>query len=83
MARPRHPKGEIEDAVRIAERRGWSVKMSNGHCWGRLYCPHHTREGCMVSVWSTPKSPWGHAKTILRAVERCPQSHRGWDDETT
>jgi len=73
----RHPNKEIEEAVAYAEARGWTVKMSNGHAWGRLFCPLKTREGCLVSVWSTPKHPQDHAKDIVRAVDRCPGCHGG------
>ena len=56
MARPRHPNKEIETAVAYAESVGWTVEISNGHAWAQLYCPHHTPEGCIVSVWSTPET---------------------------
>jgi hypothetical protein len=75
MARPRHPNKEIEDAVQVAEAQGWTVKLSNGHAWGRLFCPLHNREGCIVSVWSTPRSAGNHARGILRAIERCAHGH--------
>jgi len=71
MARPRHPNKEIEEAVRYAENLGWTVEMSNGHAWGHLLCPHHTPDGCIVSVWSTPKNAQNHAKGIRRVVDRC------------
>ncbi len=72
MPRSRHPEKEIEDAVAYAEERGWTVKPIKGHAWGRLYCAHHDRDGCKVSVWGTPRSAGNHAKDIVRAVERCP-----------
>ena len=77
MARPRHTNKEIEAAVQAAETSGWRVELSNGHAWGHLLCPNHTRDGCMVAVWSTPKHPENHAKAIRRAVTRCPACHRG------
>lgn len=70
--RPRHPDAEIERAVRHAEALGWRVEISRGHAWGRLYCPHATRDGCIVSVWSTPKSPGNHARHLRSVVDRCP-----------
>jgi len=73
MARPRHPKKEIEDAVTYAEVRGWVVEISNGHAWGKLYCPFRDPEGCIVSVWSTPRSAGNHARQIMRAVDRCSE----------
>jgi len=71
MARPSHPNKEIEAEVAYAESIGWTVKISNGHAWGRLLCPHHTREGCIVSVWSTPRNCQNHANGLRRAIERC------------
>ena len=72
MARPSHPDKHIERAVAYAELSGWSFKLSNGHAWGRLLCAFHDREGCQISVWSTPKNGQNHAKAIIRAVDRCP-----------
>lgn len=72
--RRRHPDAEIENAIRYAESLGWTVKMASGHAWGRLFCPHATRAGCIVSVWSTPRSAGGHARHIRRAVDKCPHA---------
>ncbi|OQZ04959.1 MAG: hypothetical protein B6D36_11695 [Planctomycetes bacterium UTPLA1] len=72
MPRPRHPKPPIEQAVRYAEQQGWRLKMSNGHAWGRLFCPYFDRSGCIVCVWSTPRVPENHARQIRNAVDRCP-----------
>jgi hypothetical protein len=72
MARPRHPKKEIERAIQYAESLGWDVLMSNGHCWGFLLCPGHTRDGCRIGVYSTPRSPENHARHIRRDVDLCP-----------
>ncbi len=71
MARPVHPKKDVEAALKYAEGRGWSVEMASGHAWGRLKCPCHTREGCQVSVWSTPRNPGNHGKQLRRVVDRC------------
>jgi hypothetical protein len=54
MTRSRHPDQHIERAIQYAEALGWRVALSNGHAWGRLFCPHASRGGCIVSVWSTP-----------------------------
>lgn len=81
MARSRHPNKEIEAAVQYAEASGWTVEMSNGHAWGHLLCPLHTRDGCMVPVWSTPKSAENHAKGIRRKVNMCRHCHEDDDDE--
>jgi hypothetical protein len=71
MARPRHPNKHIEAAVQYAEEQGWEVQLSEGHAWGRLYCPLRTREGHIISVWSTPRKPEDHARFIRRKVDAC------------
>lgn len=69
MTRPRHPNAHIEAAIRHGESLGWRVTLSNGHAWGRLYCPLETREGCIVLVWSTPRVPENHARQIRRSID--------------
>ncbi len=81
MVRKRHPDKEIEDAVSYAEELGWSVKPVKGHAWGRLYCAHHDRDGCKISVWSTPRSAGNHARAVMRAVDRCPHQEKEENDE--
>ncbi len=39
MARPRHSKAEIEEALKYAESKEWRVKVDGGQAWGKLYCP--------------------------------------------
>jgi hypothetical protein len=82
-SRPRHPNKEIEEAVREAERLGWTVRMSKrGHIWGSLLCPEHTPEGCTVFVNSTPRDPYRHAAGIRRMLEVCRHCHEnGVDDD--
>lgn len=82
MARPRHPNKHIEQAVQYAESLGWRVEISGGHAWGRLYCPQSTQEGCIVSVWSTPKVPENHARHIRREVDMCPHCDNDTDEST-
>ena len=72
MSRSRHPNPHIEKAVSYAESLGWRVVMSKGHAWGRLLCPWSTREGCIVSVWSTPKVPENHARHLRGQIDSCP-----------
>lgn len=81
MARSRHPAKEIEDAVAHAEFLGWRVIPVSGHAWGRLYCAQADREGCMISVWSTPRSAGNHARDIIRAIGRCPHQEKEDRDE--
>ncbi len=81
MARLRHPNKEIEAAISAAEDLGWTVYISpKGHAWGHLYCPKNDRDGCIISVWSTPRSKENHARSITRKVKLCPGSH-GVEDE--
>ena len=81
MARSRHPDKEIEDAVAYAESLGWRIVPVSGHAWGRLYCALADRDGCMISVWSTPRSAGNHARDIIRAIGRCPHQEKEDNDE--
>ena len=71
--RPKHPNKEIEAAILYAEKNGWVYKTSgkSAHAWGRLLCPLHTREGHQMSIWSTPRNPYNHARQIERWVYQC------------
>ena len=71
MSRPRHPNKHIESAVQYAESLNWRVRMSPAHAWGHLLCPLQTREGCRISVWSTPRNPENHARQIRRDIDAC------------
>lgn len=78
MVRAKHPKKEVEAALRHAESQGWRVEKArgNGHAWGRIYCPRNDRgcrcgEFCISSIWSTPKRPANHANAIRRIVGDC------------
>jgi hypothetical protein len=77
ISRPRHPKPAIEKAVRYAEALGWRVVLSGGHAWGRLFCPRSSRDGCIISIWSTPRSPENHARQIRNRVDACPHGSTG------
>lgn len=58
MARRRHPKKDVEQAVRAAEAAGWSVtEIHRGHRWGLLTCPAGLDT---VTLFSTPeiRLPW-------------------------
>jgi hypothetical protein len=41
-----------------------------------MLCNEKTREGCSMSVWSTPKNAENHAKQIMRRVDACPHQKR-------
>ncbi|MBW3579216.1 MAG: hypothetical protein KY462_16085 [Actinobacteria bacterium] len=72
MTRRRHPKKEVEAALRYAEDRGWTVvPTAGGHRWGYMRCPQRTRQGHQESVWSTPRNSDLHAARLRRAVDRC------------
>ena len=75
MARPRHPDKHIEKAVAHAESMGWRWERSNGHVWGKLFCPEQSRNGCIVGVFSTPRVPENHARQIVREIELCEHCH--------
>lgn len=72
MSRPRHPNKHIEAAVQYAESLGWRVWVASGHAWGHLYCPLQARQGCRISVWSTPRNPENHARHVRRDIDACP-----------
>ena len=71
--RPKHPNKDIEDAIIYAEQHRWIYKDSgrSAHAWGRLLCPLHTREGHKMSIWSTPRNAFNHARQIIRLVDQC------------
>ncbi|OGT32527.1 MAG: hypothetical protein A3C44_02135 [Gammaproteobacteria bacterium RIFCSPHIGHO2_02_FULL_39_13] len=76
--RKKHPSKEIEAAVITAEKNGWVYKKTSGsaHAWGRLFCSLRTQDGCILSIWSTPRSNEVHAKQIRARVKKCPHLSR-------
>lgn len=81
MARDRHPKKELEAVVGYAESKGWTARPGQRHAKFKLYCRHHDRDGCIVSVWSTPADVDNHAAAVKRAIDRCPHEIEGGKDE--
>jgi hypothetical protein len=78
--RPKHPKKEVEDAVRYAEDQGWTFRKM-GH-WGWMYCSHPDHaDRCHVAVNGTPRNAGDHAGQIKRAVDRCPHRKMEENDE--
>lgn len=68
MARNRHPKKDVEAALRDMEAAGWTVTPTKaGHRWGKARCSID----CEESIWSTPRSPQNHAKRLRRAIANC------------
>lgn len=74
--RKKHPNKEIEMAIQYAESRGWRYKKAgnSAHAWGRLLCLLENREGCSMSIWSTPINTDIHARQIRKRVNACPHS---------
>ena len=74
MVEKRHPNKEIRLAIGYALTSGWRIIDAghSSHAWGRLYCKEESREGCKMSIWSTPKDPVKHAEQICRNVNKCP-----------
>ncbi len=76
MPRRKHPKHEIEAALRYAEQQGWLVEVGGSHAWGRMYCPYNEPdcrcgEFCITSIWSTPSNAGNHGRQLIRVVNNC------------
>lgn len=76
-----HTNKHIQSAIQHAQSKGWRLVKTgkSSHAWGRLLCPETNRNGCQISIWSTPRNPKSHAKQILRAIKNC--EHGSLDDE--
>ena len=72
--RKKHFNKEIEQAIKYAESKQWRYLKAgkSAHAWGRLFCPLQNKDGCSMSVWSTPRDPNVHARQICRRVDTCP-----------
>lgn len=86
MSRSRHPKKEIEEALRHAESHGWRVEQGGGHAWGKMYCPYNDAECrcglfCIASIWSTPRDSDVHARQLKRVVDKCERNKEESEDE--
>lgn len=76
MGRQRHPKKEIEAALKYAESRGWRIELGGSHAWGKMYCPYNDAQCrcgdfCITSIWSTPKDASRHARKLRQVVDNC------------
>ena len=78
LKRNKHPCKEIEKAIQYAENKGWRYRIAgnSAHAWGRLQCPLCTRDGCQMSIWSTPRNATNHAKQIRRYVDKCEHNKK-------
>ena len=76
--RKKHPNKKIEQAIKYAESKQWRyLKVGkSAHAWGRLLCSQENKEGCSMSVWSTPRDTDVHAKQICRRVDACPHDSK-------
>ena len=74
MMTSKHPSKEIQEAIDYALDNGWRIIESgkSAHAFCRLYCPKESRDGCKLSVWSTPRNDGNHAKQIIKQIDRCP-----------
>lgn len=78
--RRRHPKKDVEPALRYAEQHGWIVRATAaGHKWGVMYCTDRVQPHCRASIWSTPVNPSTFARQLMRRVDGRPhrQEERG------
>lgn len=89
MARTRHPKPEVEEAIRYAEEHGWHLEAGRSH-WGILMCPFFKdadstcgpcAEWCKTSIWATPKNPGTFAKQVRRKIDRCLKHQAKSEDD--
>ena len=71
--RRRHPNKEIEAAIEHAEKVGWIFKEAgkSSHAWGKLHCPLQTRDGCHMSIYTTPRNPSNYARLVHRRIKKC------------
>ena len=77
-SRTKHPKKEVEEALRYAEEAGWRVSVGGSHAWVKIYCPYNDEECrcgefCIASVWSNAGN---HARQIKRVVDNCTTRKR-------
>ena len=84
MASTRHPKQEVEEAIRHAEASGWRAQVGGSHARGKMDCPYNDAECrrgefCITSIWSTPKNPGNHARQRKRVVDNCTAQKRAAD----
>lgn len=77
MRRPKHSKPDIEEALQEAEDAGWRIIKASPRAkpWGSALCAHADRDGCRISIPSTPKSAQNFAKQFRKALAACP--HQG------
>lgn len=82
MARERHPKREVEEALVELERCfGVGVDVRHhGHVWARMYCACRAA-GHQASVASTPEVPANEARRLRAVVARWDRQHGSGTEE--
>lgn len=70
----KHPNKEIQQVIDYAIAKGWELAETgnSAHGWGRLKCHYKAREGCQISIWSTPRNAFNHARHIKCTIDKCP-----------
>ncbi len=69
--RSKHPKKQVEAALKEAEADGFRTETGRGH-WGIVYCPGSDEGKCPpFSVNGSPSSADNEAKRVRRFVARC------------
>ncbi len=78
MGSNKHPSKVIQEAIEYALQKDWRIVEagSSSHAFCRLFCCEQSREGCIISIWSTPKSKEAHARQIKRVVDNCPHYNK-------
>lgn len=83
ITRKKHPHKTVEHAIQFAMNQGWRYQKpgNSAHAWGRLLCYLDSREGCAMSVWTTPRNPELHAKQMwYEVVTWLYQQHQVTDE---
>lgn len=67
-----------------AESAGWRIEKAGPRAkpWGSARCAYANRDGCRLSILSTPKSAQNFAKQIRKAVAACPHLETGEEEGT-
>lgn len=78
-----HSDKHINEAIEYAVSKGWEWQKSGprAHSHSRLRCGFHERGGCILYVWSTPRTPQAHARRLMADIDGCP--HKTDDTEAT
>jgi hypothetical protein len=71
-----HQNKEISKAIEYALSNGFVIHPAgkSSHIKFSLYCPAG-HGGCIIRVFSTPRSAYNHADKIRRDVDNCLKNH--------